>query len=288
MIGILNLSEKHFKYIKSKLPNIINLSKENNIPNNLDFVFIRWIGSSYKGKNKEVISNLLKQTQIIEKNIKTIIFDYRLAITEKEFSFLKKKKHISFFEPALNYRKGFSFLPNPVLIPSSIDYLSIIEKTVDLCYPYNISDKISSFQKYILNFSSLYPEYKVVCGPDPPKEKKDFYVSNNIIFEDCSYKESKTSILINTNFNHKIGYLENLENLLDNFCVPLIPEEHRFYHSVFDNLTIKKMSDIKYIIDFINKTDYHVMIEDFYKNLVKFLPESSLDYLISILKGELS
>ena len=93
-------------------------------------------------------------------------------------------------------------------------------------------------------------------------------------------------MLIGNAFDYHSGHLNNISEMLDNYCIPLLPVEHRFYHSLFQDFLVKDISDIKYLIDGYDNLSFG-MLKGFYQNIVKFLPEMNITYLEYIISKAL-
>ena len=80
------------------------------------------------------------------------------------------------------------------------------------------------------------------------------------------------------------GILRNdLFEIMKQGCVPLLPIEHRFYGSMFQELVI---SDERYIDYFIKNCGElrPVMIEGIFKNIFEHYPEFTIDYAVDKIK----
>jgi hypothetical protein len=258
MIGILNYNREIVEYLGKEF-DVINLDNDMDslLKGNPELILMNWISSSYNGNDRDKISNLLKQTLIISNNVqdlKIMIFDSSLSITDKELEWFSHQKNVFLFEPALNYRKNFQFLPSPVM-PFSYESA---EKSIDLCCD-----------------DDLYTRFV--------NEYSDCVLIKDII----DFHEIRFNLRKYSKIECEIGFIDDLNEILSSKCVPLIYDDHRFFHALFDELTIKTTKDIKYLIDCCRNLDTNIFIQDFYGRMEKYFPEMSVEYLIHLIKERL-
>ena len=87
---------------------------------------------------------------------------------------------------------------------------------------------------YILCFL----KYNVHYASSLPKSKIDEYKNAGVTRKDFSYKDIKCFLLIDTPRNYEIGYLNpHVFDMMYMGILPLLPAEHKFYHSVFTVVT---------------------------------------------------
>lgn len=248
----------------------------------IEGLFIDWKTNSNElefAHQAVVIENYLK------KGIPTIIFDRYLAINFKEYSWLKKF-NITFFEPAINNRAGFEFLPYWTKPFEDKDFPTK-DRKFDIVYEGNLDDRILSFEKYILEYVKLYPQRKVsvLTNPQRLQHKINEWSNYNIdINKELNYIESNFTILLGSKKEYQMGYLrEDLFDIMDNHCIPILPIEHRFYGSAFKNFIVDEIRDLWYIIELYPKYR-KLMIEELKTKLLKMYPEFNINTTIEKIK----
>lgn len=243
-----------------------------------DTMFIDWIPLSRK--NPENTPKLLHQAQIVEKyitkKIPTVIFDRHLGISSKEYNWLRKF-NVSFCEPALDYRRNFIYLPFWTILKRLNDIpLNISDRKYSLVYKGSISDKTRSFEKYFLEYSKVYPDDNICYWGSVDKDKEKEYIENGIHRRDFSFSDAKFTIIIGTSRDYKVGYLDScIMDALNNNCVPIIPNDHRYYSAfplIIPILEKCCIPEIKTFVDMYENT-YVGLIKDTFTAIEKLYPE---------------
>lgn len=255
------------------------------IKDNPKGAFIQWVNGSVI----ELSGLFNKQTTIIKhcisEGIPLIIFDKFQQMTEEEITFLIKPG-IILWEPALNDRMFFSYQPHWGVFPDSLDGIpwNFDEKRpIDLGYYSSLVKLLPTFQKYYQPISET-GEHKVVYFDYDNKD-----IINNKVEQigvavqptliecvDTQLSSIKTTILLGTERDYKTGHLPpQLFEYLQHGVVPMLPREHKWFHSIFNGLVISKPFDTEYILKTYDNIGFGI-IHDVYSGLAEHLPESNV------------
>ena len=273
MIGIFDITN-NFK--KIFLESYTVLDSIENLPK-LDGLYIDWVDRSDR-------ENFAKQAFFLEyytkKKVPTVVYDRYMKVKHKEYKWLDKF-NTYFFEPALNNRLGFKYLPywTELLSMDNFDLLELKdERSVDLAYNGIITDKMMYFEGYYKSFSKFYPNRKVVyCDGDIPKKKvEEFKECNLKSVNNIDWKDVRHTLLIDSYKNYNIGYLDPyVFDVMKHGCVPMIPIQHRYFLGMFQN--VKDYNDMAWFVD--AETDIsEALIEDIYINIELYYPEFMVQY----------
>jgi len=286
MIGI--LSNKLTTKFKQKLglPFILIDDFDPKNPIDIDGLFIDWVS-----KISEHEGAWLKQASLLQTYIKSdipiVIFDRSFSLTEKEVNWCSKFNTF-LFEPAINSERfGFKYLPE------WIDDTKIIvdheHRKFDLVYSYyKLEYQIKGFEKWIQNYSRVFHDKKVAYDTMFISDfKKEEYRKDNLIFLNNRYPiydKGNTTVAFDTDKAYKIGYL-NPEYLyaMNMGCLPLLPIEHKYFHSMFNGLLIKDIKELDYFVSTMSKVK-NVVIEEIFDKIEKEWPEFTIDYAINIIR----
>lgn len=296
MLGTFNISRR----LADELSNhytVVDLDKITSVSEtppdvNLQYLLMGWIPRSKK-LDKAKARDLLKQTTILEKYIKVglpiIIFDEYMSISRKESTWLKKHG-VKLFEPALNYRKDFRYLPHSLKLRNIQEIeLNVDNRKYPLAYKGNLLDKIKGFEKYYTNYARLYPQDYNVLYDDSKLEsfKKEEYENINIEYkENINLQEVKCTVVLGSNREYRIGYLNPLFiESLENNVIPLIARENRYFNGL--PTSICTATQISFYTDSYEAT-YIGYLLDVYKSIKKYYPEFDINHTIDVIKGELS
>lgn len=278
MIGVFNI-QKNLKVYLKKNNKLFDLIK-NGEP---DAIFIDWVPQSN--------SKFVRQAEIVEKYVRkkipTIIFDRFLSITYKEYIWLKRF-NVFFFEPAINNRIGFTYVPQwtePIDDFWDSDYREHDkDRSIDLFYTGNLDNKIKSFEKYYKEYASLYPDKNIVYQGTLKKTYDDYNIKS---IQNINLLDVKYTILLGSPTEYRIGYLpDGFLDYMQHGILPLLPVEHRFFHGLFDTV-INNEEDINFIISIIKGKNFgirYIMIEQIYDNIDKYFPEFKINYVIDKIK----
>ncbi len=273
MLGVFNIKEDLWK-ILSKSRKMITLEHFPDVSG----IFIDWVKKDHLEYPKQaaIIEHYVK------KGVPIIIYDRFLTLGKKEFNWLKKFD-ISFFEPAINNRTGFEYVPQWT-DGYFYDSLFVIEdekRKYDLIHTGILSDRMASFEKYYLKYAGLFPKKNVVY---------DSELNDKKIIDYCDYNLNKVSginlndasfvILIGSATEYRIGYLRNdLFDLMKAGIVPLLPHEHRFFGTVFNHFIISDINDLDYYVCHYPKIK-GVLLEELYENLLDQYPEFKISFIV--------
>ena len=248
-----------------------------NIEDNPKGAFIQW----GKGSDNKLFHT---QTTIIshcmKNGIPLIIFDKWQQMTNEEITFLVKPG-VFLWEPALNDRMFFSYQPNWGSFPDSIgDIPWDFDETrqIDLGYFSSLVKKLPSFQKYYQPIAEI-GEYNVTYFKSDDKNVINDKVSKmgvNVDQMTTNLRSIRTSILIGTEREYQTGYISPLLfECLDNGIVPLLPKEHKWFHSIFEGMVVANNFDIEYLLKTYDKIGCG-LIYGVYSGLNEYLPESNV------------
>jgi len=265
-------------YKKLEIDFKYNLSELKKLPY-LSGLYLNWVDKSKKerfGRQAFIIENYLR------KKIPIVIYDQNMCMSKKELNWLGKF-NVYFFEPALNYRKEFKYLPFWTEMKSISDFdLSVkVKKTIDLSYNENIKENIKSFDKYYRLYSEMYPKSVIAYYNDLPFNKKYEYRNSNMVkVNSIDWKDVKFTLVIDSYKNYTIGYLDPyIFEAMENNCIPLITIEHRYFNTIFRGLRVSNLNDMNYFIE--SKTFENIssaIIHDIYEDIKKYYPEFTIEY----------
>lgn len=278
-LGVFNCTKEILERLPYDVVRLDDLTGELKV----DALFIDWLPRNLTDQDK-----LAKQASLVEacaKRKKTVVlFDRYLDINEREYKYLKKFNTF-FFEPAINYREGFEFLP-PWTICWNLTQLPTYggegNRSIDLGYIGSLKNRLKGFEKYYVGFAELYPKYNASYTSSLPKTKIDEYRDAGVTKKEFTFKDIKCFMLIDTPRNYEIGYLNpDIFDIMQMGCFPLLPEEHRFYHSVFSVI-----EDIKFMPFYIETWNAvrETMLLDIYNNIKSVFPEMDIEYTVDTIR----
>jgi hypothetical protein len=251
---------------------------------NIDALFIDWIPRAKK-KTPAVVLQATVVDHYVQKKVPTIVFDRFLGVTNKEYKWLKKFRAF-FFEPAVNHRRKFDYLP--IWTPKIYDLhtypdIKIDGREVDLGGVDYLKNKLKSFEKYYVEFGKLYPKCHISYSTKLPKEKEDEYYDANVWYRIAAAENIKTFVLIGTQKAYDMGYLyPYLFYYMERGCLPLLPQEHKYFHSLFSDTVIEKPADINYVLggyDFVIP-----VLVDIYQRIEEYFPEMKINHTVDVIK----
>ena len=271
MLGLLNVEQILIDELIKHTPTKILIDKLDNV----DTLMIDWLPTAKKSVRKAPL--LLNQTNIIEESIKrkipVILFDRYLSITEKEYHWLRKFGGIRFCEPALNYRRYFSYLPFPIKCKNR-DTIELNEtsRELPLVYKGDLENKIKSFEKYYLEYGKMNPDQSWYDGR-VMKGKELEYTHFNVNKKEFELNQAKCMLLLGSQRDYTVGYLDGfLSKLLNNNVIPLLPAEHKYYSFT------TTVADVDLIEWFVNSYDmcYIGFLLDVYNRIDKCYNEMTV------------
>jgi len=250
--------------------------------NNMEAIFLDWTPSNRKSPL------LARQIQVVThcyaKKIPMMIFDRYLGITTDEYKLFKKAGTIM-FEPALNFRTEFTYLPFSIKIKDkeNLTINPIDEKRkFSLVYNGDLIEKIFSFEKYILEYHKKFGGVYYSAKIDKGKEQEYFTKLSLGNSAPIPYVDAKCTVILGSIQNYKIGYLDqSFFDALQNNCIPLIPDEHRFFNGF--PTTIEKSIDIAMYCNSYESTHFG-FIYDIHETIKNKYPEMSLQYTVNMIK----
>jgi len=284
MIGYCNIDIYLAKELSNNFHTIMFGKSPKDFPK-LGGLVIDWV--------KKGDENFLVQAAIVEhysrEGIPIVIFDRYMSMTGQEYSWLKKF-NTHFFEPALNYRDGFEYLPQWMPINNGI---KIEEKqyNFDIGYIGSLENKVKQFEKYYRDYIRIYTNRKIFFYTENkiPIEKMEDWKREGLFNSiDIKYDFNFT-ILIESNKNIEIGYIRNdLYYLLKNNILPLLPREHKYFNCLFGKLCIENLKDIEYLAtSFKDPGIRSAVIDDIFNDIRMFYPEFTLEYAFDKIRRRL-
>lgn len=283
-LGTLNVDEVLASYFP-KSYELVPLNGEE-LPE-IDALLIDWVP---RGKKKTPA--VIQQAKIINHYVKqkkrTVIYDRYLGLTVHEFEWLKKFD-VVFTEPAIKYRRDFtSIMPwTETYDLSSYPDIDFSKKTIDLATKDLLRNKIGPFEDYYVEFATHYPKHSVVYWSNLLKEKEDEYKDAGLKKTNFEFENVRTTIIIGTKTAYDVGYLyPEVFNLMRVGVLPLLPKEHRFFWSLFDELLIEKLGWINYNLSVYEATVIPLLV-DVYQKIETMWPEMKVEHTIDFLLREL-
>ena len=238
-------------------------------------VFIVWSNDASK--------SFSKQTKIIGEAIKDktpiIIFDKHQKMDAETISFLVSEGAF-LWEPAVSDRMFFSFQPHWGKVytdPKDIDFDFDKVREVDLGYSSSLTKKLPSFKSYFEPLAEL-GEYRIVYHDTVANEhlNKKVEQAGIMVYAGENPFTPKLTILLGTEQDYRTGYLDpRLFEYLEAGIVPLLPTEHRWYHSIFGDLVVDGEDQIDYHLKTVDRTAFG-SIYDVYCKLSDNLPEADV------------
>lgn len=284
MIYTMNIEKYLTDALAQKLP-VLEFSKSINM-NDIDGVFIEWVD--------ENTNSFIEQAAVVDycaKNKKYIvIYDSNFHLKEKEYRWLQKSTKSRFYESCIKNRPGFFTMNNiRQILWKDFDLLENIEDDDDdrgnnLYYNGYISNKYKTFEKYYRNTANDYPDIRVSYSDENISEKKkEYYKESNLMFSKSEWDDVDCSVLIGSYKDYMSGNIsQDLYNMMSMLCIPLLPEEHRFFHSIFKSFIVSDFNTIEYFIRTIGKARKAIVIE-ISENIEKLFPELTMNHTVDTL-----
>ena len=242
----------------------IKLNSEVKFPE-LRGLFIDWINTPNKVKpSKEYAHQAALISYYSKKNIPIIIFDRYMCITSKEYKWLTKF-NAYFYEPALNYRRGFEYQPHWMRLDDN-ELLSFDEDEREYVLGH-IGPQTDSFEKYYNSYHKKFPD-------------------SNFDHRVESWKEIQYMVAIDSKKHYNIGYLNyDIINAMSNGCMVLYPIEHKYFTNIFESIIVKDVNDIMYwthTLTQIMRIDFMMGV---YRNIRERYPEFTIKNTIENMFG---
>ena len=279
MLGVFNARQD----LKSALDSVklVDLHEPNLPFPELSCIFIDWLPKSDPNFPKQAVFT----EHYVKAGIPIIIYDRFLSVEKAEVNWLKKF-NVSFWEPAINNRPDFEYMPqwwnNKITLDPFIDEE---EREFDLIYDGILNDKITSFEKYYKTFAGLFPDKKVGYTSGLLHKKIQDYENYNLkMYSGITTGDASFTILIGSAAEYRIGYLrDDLFDIMKQGVLPLLPKEHRFFGTVFNSMTIYSEVDLDYYINSYKKIR-GILIEELTESLFESYPEFKISYIVDKIK----
>lgn len=233
MIGLCNVTDDIYSILSYRSDDqYVKLNVSNEFPKKLNGVFIDWMNTpDRKNPNDKSAFQAAIISYYSKKKVPIAIFDRYMCITEKEQEWLSKFNNTYLFEPALNNRKEFDYMPHWININYSQDDMMNNRRKRKIDIGYKSNRKIDAFEKYYIEFMRKFTDKIVIY-------KNDF-----------DWKDVKFTIAIDTDYNYNIGYLNSdVIDALSNGCMVLLPIEHKYYGNLFYPNVVNGINGISFIV----------------------------------------
>jgi len=250
----------------------------------LDGLFIDWVPKTteYEGAWMEQAS--LLQT-FIKSGISIVIFDRFFSLTEKEVKWVKKF-NVKLFEPAINSdRIGFDYLPEWI---NNCNFVENNNREYDLVYSNEqLEYRIAEFEKWIKDYSRLFPDKKVAYFTNKISEfKAEEYKKDNLILLDTPvYAFGKSTIALDNEKSYKIGHLDSIVFFAMKMgCMPILPAKHKYFHGLFEGLIAHDLQEMNYYVSALSKVK-NVVIEEIFDRLKDEWSEFLVDHATDVIRN---
>jgi len=251
-IGLYNADKRLLKSLSAKI-SIIEL--DTSFPK-LKGLFIDWVDTINRKKpSKKFAHQAALISYYSKKNIPIMIYDRHMCITQKELKWLKKF-YAHLFEPALNNRRDFEYLPYCIEMDDNklLDYEGGREYHLG-----HIGLQTDSFEKYYVGHREKFPD-------------------SNVHYKVEDWEEIKYMVAIDSKHNYSIGYLnQNIIDALEHGCMVLCPIEHKYYSNMFYGNVVGDINFIDYWMN-MNHDMRIASIMGVYENVKERYPEFTIEY----------
>jgi hypothetical protein len=227
-----------------------------------------------------------KQTKIIEKCVKKkipmIVFDGDEEISPEEVGYLMGEGAF-LWEPAVAGRNLFAYQPCWGRIYTDFNDIPAIDPKPRHMHLANCSPlvrKFPSFQKYyvpVYETSEFNVMYSDRDNNDTINQKVAKHGIPVVGRGYGTYDDIRATIVLGSERDYETGRLDpNFFSILEHGVIPLLPDEHRWYHAIFGDLVVSGEDDIEYILKMYDKIAFGCIFE-VYQNLNTYLPEASVE-----------
>lgn len=256
-------------------------------------LLIDWIPPEVsKSISREKASYLIKQTDMVEQYVRdklpVLIFDRWLGITAKEQVWFHKRG-VKLFEPALNNRRDFQYLPFWIRSKKFKEIrLNDKERKYSLGITGDLMNKIRDFEKYYLSYGKLYPsDTPIVYDSNIDKSKEKEYNEYNIEkVPNIDLRDIKCTVVIGSKKDYRIGFMNPVFfEALENNCIPLMAEENRYFRGMVP--IVGNTKDISFYVDGYENT-YSGYLYGCYQNIERFYPEYKIEHTVDVIKTNLN
>lgn len=164
-----------------------------------DLLFIDWLPTNSNADPNKLLTQIRLTEYFVKEKLPIIVFDRYLGLTFKEQKFLKRTKTF-FLEPALNYRRDFTYQPCWIDTPESHLKMSLVNfertKKFDVGILGSLKGKREEMEKIV---------HSILDTRDCSIAIEDLQmdgVENNFDIRDC-----KVTLLLTSEKENRIGYL---------------------------------------------------------------------------------
>jgi hypothetical protein len=281
MIGVMTYNPDTIFLEKLNLP--ITFIDEND---EVDGLFIDWVPKIPVYEDAWMAQASLLQ-KYIKLGIPIVIFDRLFSLTEKEVNWIKKF-NTYLFEPALNSgRIGFNYLPEWI---HNFEIYEKEDREYDFVYSHNrLEYNLNEFEKWVKDYARLFPNKKVAYSSTSISDfKKEEFKRDNLVFIDSKnhiYNIGNTTIAIDTKKSYEIGYFNPMYFFAMNLgCLPFLPVDHKYFHSMFKGLVINDIRDMDYYISLFSNVKY-VVIEEIFDRIKREWNEFTIDHAVDVVRN---
>jgi hypothetical protein len=254
-------------------------------------LFVDWLPKNLGEKR------FLKQAAILQEYVKigipVVLFDRHTSIDQKQYRWLSKF-NVTFFEPRINFRTGFEWCPQwTTPLPDKWWTGQKDTREIGLAYEGPLSTQIKSFEKYYQTYAQMFPGVTTAFTCTDLKDWKghsqiiklnEFKEHNLDQSDKIDFNQVDIIILIGSIKDYASGCLpDNLFSMMKMGVIPLLPIEHRFFGTMFDNLIIRDERDLDYAIKTFPRIR-EVIIEEIFENIFDRFPEFKIEYMVERLK----
>lgn len=202
-----------------------------------EILFVDWIPTDDITKSVKTQVNTI--TSFLHKEKRVIIFDRFSILTKDEVDFFIKN-NVILYEPVINCRRNFNFLPYWIDIQS--DY----------------SLEIFNKRKYSITFDNYEWEGIKLLG-------KSIYYNQN-----SKTSENKYKLFINDKS------MPDIRSCIQYGTIPLLFHTNKWYHALFHNFIIKDLKEFDYYLRMYKHCAYGFIIE-FNNNIKHYMPEMIIE-----------
>jgi len=248
----------------------------------IDALYIDWTPPGNQASPTSVRQAAVMDNYV-KKKIPVVIFDRHLRLTNKEYNWLRKFK-VYFFEPAINYRRKFRYMPvwTEIYDLHTFPHIKSVRR-IDLGSFDDLGNKLKAFEKYNVVFGQLYPKWKNLYNYRLDLEKGAEYKESNVHLSRVESNDTKCFMLIGTEKAYEMGYLyPHVFDHMRNGCLPLLPQEHKYFHCLFSDTIIEKMGDINYILEGCNVIGIPTLV-DIYDRVERYYPEMKVNHTVDVI-----
>jgi hypothetical protein len=241
-----------------------------------EVLFVNWIPTNDVGR--DVVRYQIDIIENTPKDVQFVIFDRYSSLTSQEIEFFVNRKAI-LLEPVLKSRPGFDFMPY------YIDRLDLPLSTWDDERPYHFGYKgnalSSKVESCLFRAIKNIPEIRI--GVDSKKRlpaERYQSLKEVISFKELWWTDFNTTIIASNDDMCDRGVLPNITNHLKYGVVPLIHQDHKWFHALFKNFIMFDHHEVSWYKNMYKTLNYGFM-DELYKNMELYLPEMLTENFVS-------